>query len=130
MTDYIPSSCAGLDDVAVEGRVTQREVLGVLTEQFRKDGLSLVSRRVLVDVAVHEAVHLGRVRMDVDVEVQVYVLQSIYHNTTQTGLTGLQHLAYLGFWFGAPLASPRGQMGAVAPPQLSPDRVLRLSQIR
>jgi len=72
---HLPSASAGLDDISVERRVGQREVLGVLAEQFGKDRLALVARRVLVNVAVHETIHQSRVSVDVNVEVQVNVLQ-------------------------------------------------------
>jgi len=87
--DILPSAGACLDDIAVERSVTEREVLGVLAEQFREDGLTLVASRVLVDVAVHEAVHQRRMGVNVNVEIQVDVLHS--STTLDTYTTGTLH---------------------------------------
>ena len=71
----LPSTSSRFDCVSVEWGVAEREVLCVGTQQFGEDSLAFKAPHVLVDIAVHEAIHQGRVGMDVNVEVKVDFLQ-------------------------------------------------------
>ena len=73
-SNYSPSACASFHSIAVEVGVGQGEVFSIGTQQLGEDGLLLIALHVLVDVAVHEAVHQRRVGMEVDVEIHLIFL--------------------------------------------------------
>ena len=53
----LPSSGSCFYGIPVEGGVGKGEILGVGAEQLGKEHLFLEASHVLIDVAVHEAVH-------------------------------------------------------------------------
>ena len=76
-SNYSPSACASFHSIAVEVGVGQGEVFSIGTQQLGEDGLLLIALHVLVDVAVHEAVHQRRVGMEVNVEIHLIFLKGI-----------------------------------------------------
>lgn len=74
---YWPSASARFHRVAVERRVSQGKIVGVGAEQFREDRLSLKPTHVFINVAIHESIHERRMRVHVDVEINLSFLQDI-----------------------------------------------------
>ena len=70
-----PASGASFDCVAVESGVVEWEVFCVGAQQFGEDCLLLEPVEVIVDVSVHKSVHERRVRVNVDVKLDVHFLR-------------------------------------------------------
>ena len=81
-----PATGAKFRAIRVEDGVGAREVWSELGEERREELLTLCARRVLVVVAVHEPVELRRVRVDIDVEVELHVLSPGTTSAVETGM--------------------------------------------
>lgn len=65
------------------------EVLGILAQELRENGLPLEPFLILKDVAVHEAIHHGGVGVDVNIKLQACFLLKERVTNEKSGVTEL-----------------------------------------
>ena len=85
------------DSILVERRVGQGKIFCISTEKPRIHSLPFKPLLLVVNIAIHEAIHHGGMRMDVDVEIKVNIC--IFVELHQKIFTGYKSWVGPRRWF-------------------------------